>query len=272
MSAAPAVVGDRAGWRLTAVQADQVVANLGLASALLAREYPHLVGCPDARQDAAVGLMRAAVDWDPDRGAFSTYAYQAIRWAVQAGLNHRRGYGYRSARAHGWGWQPPLSLDQLADDDGDGTPGLEVAEARPGPDQTAQDRQLLALVAQALRDAARDGLDRDVAAQILAKGLGGHTDSYRTLARRHQVSVWAVAERTKRLQQAAQRAVIAAGWTATPTPRQARGPAEHGTRSRYVAGCHCDACRAASAAYHRRRRLTGRSLPVPDLRTKEPTR
>lgn len=37
--------------------------------------------------------------------------------------------------------------------------------------------------------------------------------------------------------------------------------AEHGTRSRYQAGCHCDDCRQANAEYHRRRRA-GRGREV----------
>jgi predicted DNA-binding transcriptional regulator AlpA len=35
--------------------------------------------------------------------------------------------------------------------------------------------------------------------------------------------------------------------------RPAKRPPEHGTRSRYVQGCHCEDCRRANREYHRHR-------------------
>jgi hypothetical protein len=40
--------------------------------------------------------------------------------------------------------------------------------------------------------------------------------------------------------------------TVAPRP-DTRRVAQHGTRAKYVAGCHCAACRAAQAAYTRSR-------------------
>lgn len=61
-----------------------------------------------------------------------------------------------------------------------------------------------------------------------------------------------------------------------PAGRRGRAnPPEHGTRARYrseAAPCSCSTCRAANAAYERRRRVTlragiapayGRQLPLP---------
>jgi hypothetical protein len=42
-----------------------------------------------------------------------------------------------------------------------------------------------------------------------------------------------------------------------------RREAQHGTRSRYVAGCRCDDCRAAHRVYEHERRLWARSKPLP---------
>lgn len=48
------------------------------------------------------------------------------------------------------------------------------------------------------------------------------------------------------------------GYHPTSTPKSAPAPraseAEHGTRSRYVAGCRCDGCKAANAQRERERR------------------
>ncbi|MBD3782454.1 MAG: helix-turn-helix domain-containing protein [Micrococcales bacterium] len=43
---------------------------------------------------------------------------------------------------------------------------------------------------------------------------------------------------------------LSSSWTPTPPL--------HGTRSRYVRGCRCDACTAANAAYRRRTRAAYR--------------
>lgn len=44
------------------------------------------------------------------------------------------------------------------------------------------------------------------------------------------------------------------GWEPDPTDPGAGHPGEPGTRGRYTKGCRCDQCRAANAAYMKRRR------------------
>ena len=49
----------------------------------------------------------------------------------------------------------------------------------------------------------------------------------------------------------------------TPDFAAIQASSRHGSRARYKAGCRCDACRAANAAYQRTRREAGRIAPDP---------
>lgn len=64
-----------------------VAANMRLVYALAKRHEGHGVGFSDLVQEGAIGLMRAATKFDPDRGyKFSTYAYHWIRQALLRAL------------------------------------------------------------------------------------------------------------------------------------------------------------------------------------------
>jgi len=74
----------------------------------------------DAYQDGLLGLLRAAMLFDPDRGyTFATYADAWIRQYIAKGRARVEGKNYRRAVASGDTYTPPESLDaDLGSDNG----------------------------------------------------------------------------------------------------------------------------------------------------------
>jgi hypothetical protein len=74
------------------------------------------------------------------------------------------------------------------------------------------------------------------------------------------------AERAALIQSWLTRAKAGEAVEAPPKKRAGRGPAQHGTRSKYAAGCRCPQCREAARVYARERaaKLAGRAPPVPN--------
>jgi RNA polymerase sigma factor (sigma-70 family) len=190
---------------LTDAQRAVVEDNFGLVGFTISRYFPHLAGDPDAFQDGVLGLMRAALDYDPARARISTYAVPWIRQALGRGQERRMGKNYRAARYRGEEYTPPLSLDSLVAGDGDdGLPleGKVTAEVPDPADQVAErlDATLLARrVWGACRDELRDDLDRDAARRLVDMVAGRDPDTVELIAFRHGRSRRAVRQRSDRL-------------------------------------------------------------------------
>jgi RNA polymerase sigma factor (sigma-70 family) len=153
----------------------------------------------DAVQDGMLGLARAAETFDPDRGAFSTYAVGWIRQAVQRGEGVREGINFRRAFIHGDrasrqeardALVPVLSIDALLP----GADSATVADTLAGVDDTEAaflEEEQRARVARAAATAGRTQLERDVVAHML--GLGA--PSLVVIADGHGIP-WHAASRT----------------------------------------------------------------------------
>lgn len=63
--------------------------NMKLVYALISKEYPNFVNDEDVVQSGMVGLCKAARSYDESKSKFSTYAYPAIRTAIQDELRKR---------------------------------------------------------------------------------------------------------------------------------------------------------------------------------------
>jgi RNA polymerase sigma factor (sigma-70 family) len=81
--------------------------NMSLVYHLIRRYYPRLIGDEDIVQCGMLGLVQAANSYDPERGAFSTYASSKILGNIKSEI--------RSRMKH----NGVLSLDyEITDDDG----------------------------------------------------------------------------------------------------------------------------------------------------------
>ena len=60
-------------------QCQLVEDNLNLVYFIIRKEYPTFLGDEDLVQSARLGLCQAAINWDENRGKFSTFAGKCIR-------------------------------------------------------------------------------------------------------------------------------------------------------------------------------------------------
>lgn len=174
---------------LTDDQRTMVEQNLGLVGFVIRMYYPTHQGDDDAFQAGVLGLMRASVGYDIDRGCkFSTYACDWIRQAIGKGMGDFDGINARRARAKGQTYEPPMSLNRswVA---GDGGASLDrlLADVDVGADpaEIGTLRALLESWAAALRECADDDLDRDLAAHLLDLALGQRPEGLKTISSRH---------------------------------------------------------------------------------------
>ena len=67
---------------MTKQQEQLVEDNINLVYYTIVRYYPLHKGDEDIIQNGMIGLCRAAIDYNPEKGAFSTYAIRKIRSAI----------------------------------------------------------------------------------------------------------------------------------------------------------------------------------------------
>ncbi len=79
--------------------------NMNLVYYTISRYYPANIGDDDIIQEGMLGLFRAVNDYNPEKGAFSTYAIRKIRGAIS---NEFKKAAYKV---------PTVSLDGLREDD-----------------------------------------------------------------------------------------------------------------------------------------------------------
>ena len=105
----------------------------------------------DLLSAGALGLVRAARRYDPAQPAeFKTYAYACIRGAVLEELRCRRKAKGTSTAD---GWSSVVSLQELTEA---GTSDLSrSAEQSPSPDEQAEQKESLALMAEAIDELPR---------------------------------------------------------------------------------------------------------------------
>lgn len=100
-------------------QEDLVVRHLPVARSLAARYTGRGVEVDDLRQAARVGLVKAARRYDPEQGAFLSYAVPMATGEIRHCFRDLA----RSARSQG-------ADDELLEQMGESDPGFERAEAR----------------------------------------------------------------------------------------------------------------------------------------------
>jgi RNA polymerase sigma factor (sigma-70 family) len=67
--------------------------NLKLVHFVIAKSYPTFRGDEDIFQSGSLGLLRAALNWDESKCAFSTYAVKCINYAIKDELRERQRNG-----------------------------------------------------------------------------------------------------------------------------------------------------------------------------------
>lgn len=64
--------------------------NLKLVYHVVSKQYPTFVNDEDIIQSGTLGLCNAALNWDENKSAFSTYACRCIQNAIRAELRERQ--------------------------------------------------------------------------------------------------------------------------------------------------------------------------------------
>lgn len=183
----------------TAEHWQMVTDNTGLVWRIVNRMKLAEAQREDAFQDGCLGLLRAAMLFDPSKGfTFSTYANSWIIQGIERGRGRLEGSNYRRATVgRSWReWEPPASLDAgLGHANDAGT----LADFLQGDDPDPADLGSLAVAADEasarLLRSCRDPLDLDIVAGMVSDTLG----SLRVVAERHGVTPGAVRWRRKRL-------------------------------------------------------------------------
>lgn len=132
----------------------------------------------DVLQDGRIGALDAAARWDPDRGAFSTFAWHRIRGEITDGMR-RRDVISRSARQQLDQDDPRaassfLSLDAtMGSDQDDLRLGDVIPDSDPGPEYTITEAAYLTWQVQEIDVALKrlTGFERDVVRAYFWGGL-----------------------------------------------------------------------------------------------------